>query len=458
MRRLTKLLSTLCFLSVLCSSVVNVEASAEETTSKSVVTTNLVTTIKEVKTTIDDKAVTSVKSNENTVKAIEQGVNKEISISALDKNDYLYVEDGNAFFTAKKKGYYAISRNILGLWYGKFDDETQKNKEGYANYEDAFLFEEYEKDAEMTNMSITGDADFYIAYSKNGTDVDAVLKVKPQEIKPIIPESCISAVAELVEETSKHAVVAFNITASEGYSLTDIVLYKEDEDGKIYYDTDSVLGKSAVNFEYEFLENGEYKMMIYASDGSYFDYNISVVNIEDAVDNIDEFVDTTAPKLTVTTDDLRNLEDGKEYHIRVKADEKCNIYISNQAFYDVTSAEGVVLTNGVYEVKAVDSWGNATVETVEVKAFGDGTLPQDIVPLANVNENPLNLSNKDSFWEDAAANQTDDEGSGSVLPQTGSPLWFSLVTGGAVVLIAGGFIGAKKSGILKRKRGMKDEK
>lgn len=211
--------------------------------------------------------------------------------------------------------------------------------------------------------------------------------------------------ASLVSTSDKDAVFNFNVTSTEPIYIFDI--YKEREDGSwAFYDDlhEEILESRPyeINYNYTFAENGVFYVIFQNTLQVQNVTTVTVGNIDTEVKIDDSGIDTTAPKLTITTDSGTGLSTLTPFNIYVTADEVCDICVANQCTYGTKEAVGTVQTNGVYEIIAVDETGNKTVEYVTVTAYGNGKLPGEEDFSTPGNMNPLNPDNKDTFWEDAA--------------------------------------------------------
>lgn len=449
MKRLAKSVSATLCASILCSSVLCYSAftafAADTTTAETTASTEASTAASE------DVKVVSIKADAN--------------------NDYIERDTETSCFKAKKDGYYSVVQKYNGRYYNDHFDAPDYYSDGFDDYMSAFSFTEFKAgDVMETSTWFGDDVEEYIAYSADGNTISAILKIETlhRESKDYTTSS-IKASLNVISKTSTECTI--NVVASltaETYFLTgEVYKYNKDEDNYLMIDplADNILGVDSVNADYTIFENGEYKVSFTAEDGSWYNIPFTVDNIDSSVKSEDEFSDKKAPTLTIEQENKSGLVDGDVFGITVKSDEKCSIYIGNELFKDVTEATKYVSTNGVYEVLAVDSWGNSTSEKVTVTAFGDGTFPEDTNFDANENENILALSNtnKDNFWEDAAngkiSGATSSNGSTSLssLPQTGG-FKVACVVLSSGIAIAGGAFALKKSGFKFKSRKGKGDK
>lgn len=453
MKRLAKSVSATLCASILCSSVLCYSAF-----------TALAVDITTAETTASTEASTAASEDV-----------KVVSIKADADNDYIERDTETSCYKAKKDGYYSIVQKYNGRYYNDHFDAPDYYSDGFDGYMSAFSFKEFKAgDVMETSTWFGDDIEEYIAYSANGNTISAILKIdtitfeeynKDDEAK----QCSISATTYQISKSSTSLVAGFKIDVISPSYLVSADVYKQGDDGEFHYysslSEDFITGEDSLELSYEFFENGKYKVLLTASDNSWLSLVDTVSGLDTSVKSEDEFSDKKAPTLTIEQENKSGLVDGDVFGITVKSDEKCSIYIGNELFKDVTEATKYVSTNGVYEVLAVDSWGNSTSEKVTVTAFGDGTFPEDANFDANENENILALSNtnKDNFWEDAAngkiSGATSSSGSTSLssLPQTGG-FKVACVVLSSGIAIAGGVFALKKSGFKFKSRKGKGDK
>lgn len=223
---------------------------------------------------------------------------------------------------------------------------------------------------------------------------------------------------------------------------------KRNEDGtKTVLDTSGWGSDSPNVFDesYVFTENGEYTAVIEALGYKLVVVSITIDEVSPRVDIDNPFVDTEAPVITLDVPDITGLSSGVPFQFKVYTDENCTIKIGTNVFSNETEATGEVYSNGKVTVVAVDAWGNKSTETVDVTAFGDGSLPSG--GNGRENENPLVNNNKAKYWEQAAAGElsngdvSGDKGSSNSkldeLPQTNKGKWLDLVVCASLVATAG---------------------
>ena len=448
MKRLAKSVSATLCASILCSSVLCYSAftafAADTTTAE---------------TTASTEASTAASEDV-----------KVVSIKADADNDYIERDTETSCFKAKKDGYYSVVQKYDGRYYNDHFDSPDYYSDGFDDYMSAFSFTEFKAgDVMETSTWFGDDIEEYIAYSADGNTISAILKIETLTESSAEIKSSINASYSVVSETSTECVINVVASLTSGtYFLTgDVYKYNSIDDNYLLVDSlaDNILGSEAISTDFSIYENGKYKIYLTAEDGSWYSIVLTVDNIDSSVKSEDEFSDKKAPTLTIEQENKSGLVDGDVFGITVKSDEKCSIYIGNELFKDVTEATKYVSTNGVYEVLAVDSWGNSTSEKVTVTAFGDGTFPEDTNFDANENENILALSNtnKDNFWEDAAngkiSGATSSGGSTSLstLPQTGGFKVACVVLSSGIAIAGGAFV-LKKNGFKFKSRKGKGDK
>ena len=123
-----------------------------------------------------------------------------------------------------------------------------------------------------------------------------------------------------------------------------------------------------------------------------------------------------------------------------------------------------MLENGIYEIVATDKWNNTTTKEITVTAFEDGSMPEDRAnEYGNDNDNILAVSNRESFWEDAANGKisgvSSSNGSTSLssLPQTGGFKVACVVLSSGIAIAGGAFV-LKKTGFKFKGRKGKGDK
>lgn len=401
---------------------------------------------------------------------------KPIEMIATDKNEYFTVTPNVPFVNVTKEGYYAVVYTFTMA-----DNTTvyvpMTSKESFIDLETHDKFESSLDKAKVFNQCAVGDTlyirtsaglvdmkeKYYVVYSKDGETTDAVLSITPTEYEYMsVDESIVPVFADSkLSEASDKAIYSANLSTTGGYLGSVEVRYLRDGSYSVLDNFSYVDEKiDSASFEYTIIQNGTYEIWCYSSDGSVTTETVEVNCIDTTLVVDDPFTDSEPPKLTIETPSATGLTEGVDIcAIKVKADEACDIGVGTFSESEVTEFTGYVYSNGVYVVTAKDSWGNVTTEEVKITAFGDGSLPGEgsdeddtigIVGLAN--DNPLNGSNRDSYWASAGEDDSVSGGS-SVLPQTGSPTWFAMVAGIAAVTATAGGIAVKKSGILKRRKG-----
>lgn len=448
MKRLAKSVSATLCASILCSSVLCYNAFtafAEDTTT--------------AETTASTEASTAVSEDV-----------KVVSIKADADNDYIERDTETSCYKTKKDGYYSVVQKYDGRYYNDHFDSPDYYSDGFDDYMSAFSFTEFKAgDVMETSTWFGDDIEEYIAYSADGNTISAILKIETLTESYAEVKSSINASYSIVSETSTECVINVVASLTRGtYFLTgDVYRYNSTDDNYLLVDSlaDNILGSESISTDFSIYENGKYKIYLTAEDGSWYSIVLTVDNIDSSVISDDKFSDKKAPTLTIEQENKSGLVDGDVFGITVKSDEKCSIYIGNELFTDVTEATKYVSTNGVYEVLAVDSWGNSTSEKVTVTAFGDGTFPEDANFNANENENVLALSNtnKDSFWEDAAngkisgVSSTNGSTSLSTLPQTGGFKVACVVLSSGIAIAGGAFVLKKNGFKFKGRKGKGDK-
>lgn len=448
MKRLAKSVSATLCASILCSLVLCYNAFtafAEDTTT--------------AETTASTEASTAVSEDV-----------KVVSIKADADNDYIERDTETSCYKTKKDGYYSVVQKYDGRYYNDHFDSPDYYSDGFDDYMSAFSFTEFKAgDVMETSTWFGDDIEEYIAYSADGNTISAILKIETLKESSVEVKSSINASYSIVSETSNECVinVVASLTKGTYFLAGDVYKYNSTDDNYLLVGSlaDNILGSESISTDFSIYENGKYKIYLTAEDGSWYSIVLTVDNIDSSVISDDKFSDKKAPTLTIEQENKSGLVDGDVFGITVKSDEKCSIYIGNELFTDVTEATKYVSTNGVYEVLAVDSWGNSTSEKVTVTAFGDGTFPEDANFNANENENILALSNtnKDSFWEDAAngkisgVSSSNGSTSLSTLPQTGGFKVACVVLSSGIAIAGGAFVLKKNGFKFKGRKGKGDK-
>lgn len=315
----------------------------------------------------------------------------EIPLIAMsDETDYFYL-DRKQGLVAKKTGYYSGVFTALG--------ETLETVKMY----------EFAEGAVLSVIAVNPLYNQYIAYSEDGKTITKVFEVQPLgEDLYVEKEPTLKVSTTLVETTETTAVFNFKASIPADAYINSFTILKEDETGeKHFYDNpeDAIQNKAGVgiDYNYTFKENGTFYVYIRSSGENEHVTTVNVSNINTGITVDNQFVDNEPPVLSITTDDVTGLSTLTPFNIHVTANEVCDICIDGRYTYDTQTADASVLTNGVYEIMAVDKNGNQTTESITVTAYGDGVLPEDYVPINKVNMNPLNKDNKDNFWENAAS-------------------------------------------------------
>lgn len=448
MKRLAKSVSATLCASILCSSVLCYSA---------------FTAFAEDTTTVETMASTEAST------AASEDV-KVVSIKADADNDYIERDTETSCYKTKKDGYYSVVQKYDGRYYNDHFDSPDYYSDGFDDYMSAFSFTEFKAgDVMETSTWFGDDIEEYIAYSADGNTISAILKIETLSESSVEVKSSITASYSIVSETSNECVinVVASLTKGTYFLAGDVYKYNSTDDNYLLVGSlaDNILGSESISTDFSIYENGKYKIYLTAEDGSWYSIVLTVDNIDSSVISDDKFSDKKAPTLTIEQENKSGLVDGDVFGITVKSDEKCSIYIGNELFTDVTEATKYVSTNGVYEVLAVDSWGNSTSEKVTVTAFGDGTFPEDANFNANENENILALSNtnKDNFWEDAAngkisgVSSSNGSASLSTLPQTGGFKVACVVLSSGIAIAGGAFV-LKKNGFKFKSRKGKGDK
>lgn len=397
---------------------------------------------------------------------------KPIEMVATDENDYFAVTDDLGYVTVKKAGYYAVvlksSRSSDTPFYvsvtsGDSILNVETHEEIYGSFDKAKVFNQYaEGDTLYVIAKRNSEDEYYVIYSEDGITTSSVLCVTSdmpdlQPVEDTTPYTPVFSNIKLSESEEK-ATFSADLSVSEGV-IDSVEVRALTED---YYETLEFIpySNSKESFKYEFIQNGTFEVWCYSDSGESSVQTVEVKGISTSVTIDDPYTDSESPNLTIEFDtSKKGLKEGADlFAITVKSNEVCNICVGTMSKADTTEFTGYVYSNGVYTITATDSWGNTTTEEVKVTAFGDGSMPSvddinNVVGLAN--ENPLNDSNRNTYWASVSDDGSLlDEGS-SVLPQTGSPTWYALTIGGSVVLIAGGAFTVKRVGIFRRKGGTK---
>lgn len=479
MRRLTKSASSVLFASVLCSTILcyasAIGVSAETATNSP---TNSVTQITEEVTT--KKATTTKKttkesktSNAGTTKATEAPKSSLLddAITVSPDTDSKYIKYHGGWWIAEKDGYYAAVVEKGKKYYSAEFDKTDDTKND--NFEAAIKYNSFNSADEISDrmicsgsFGVTPEDKLYIVYSEDGSSVSQVIYIdyeleEPEESNDISYAPDFTGEPTVIEADG--VTYEFSLTNSEkNGTLETFEIYKYDENGyPCLYDEVEIKTSDGLtgSCTYKFVQNGKYQAVLYNSLAASASADILIESIDASTHVVDDVEDTKPPIIEYTIGNEKGLADGDICSITIKTNEVCDISLDGMTYSKVKEAKPFVRTNGKYIISASDAWGNTSNVEIEVRAFGDGKLPEEIadadgngfVQLAN--DNPLNGSNRDSYWASVGEEDDSANGGSSVLPQTGSPAWIALVAGAAVVTATAGGIAVKKSGILKRRKG-----
>lgn len=471
MRRLTKFVGVFLCASLICSSALGYSSIVGYAEGTDVTSTN--TTGTGVTSTNDTAGVTTGDTTGGTTGSITSNVDimdaDQVDMIATDQNDYFYVdEDGIA--RVQKKGYYCViletSEFSDSPYYIRMDSYDSLNNE---ETKEQIYDEETVKDAIVYTQCAVGDElyllprgsdqrKFHVLYSEDGVSASMIMHVTPDEVLYFEDTQGVAPTVSNASITATDAGATFTATISVPTGVVKSIEVRA-LDADYYTSLDTIsCDLSSVKFSYDLYSNGDYEIWCYSdsSEVTVYPFTVDVISSDMKVEDTGE--DTVPPELTISVGSEKGLIVGSDaFPITVQTNEVCDISVDTFSDFGVTELTGYVNYNGTYLVTAKDEAGNVTTENVTVTAFGDGSTLSllDLEGIANLkNENPLNASNRNSYWNTVQFNS----GSGSTesaLPQTGTPVWYALVIGVPVVLLAGSAFALKKSGVFKRKGGDK---
>lgn len=443
MKRLAKSVSATLCASILCSSVLCYSAftafAADTTTAE---------------TTASTEASTA---------ASEDASYKKIAVT--DSNDLFAVSEDGEHLIAKKTGYYATCFKDVD---GKYYEIGNANADDYSDsYESILSFSNLSK-GDVLDCTVRNNG--VVAFSEDGVTAVEVIEYD------VVTDSDISLLEPTIdysfdESNSEYTTGVFTLTANSGV-LNSAFLSKqnvETSEFEWFSDIDDFeTGVSSEVVELNFYETGRYRLRVFDSYLSYCDLYFTIDSISGDIDVDNPYDDLIPPEVTVSMEDKKGLNSGEPFYITVTTNEDCNISIANQVTSNTKKATGYVLENGVYEIVATDKWNNTTTKEVTITAFEDGSMPEERYnKLLNAdesgNDNILAISNRESFWEDAAngkiSGATSSSGSTSLssLPQTGG-FKVACVVLSSGIAIAGGAFALKKSGFKFKSRKGKGNK
>lgn len=443
MKRLAKSVSATLCASILCSSVLCYNAFtafAEDTTT--------------AETTASTEASTAVS---------EDASYKKIAVT--DSNDLFTVSEDGEHLTAKKTGYYATCYRDAEKGYYRLNDSW--NEPTYSDsFENALVFEKV-SEGDMLSCNIYFNC--VVAFSSDGEIVDKVYEL---DAKEYVPEEIKAPTIQYnFDDSDSQVVGTFTLTAGNGVLQSASLAIQDSETGEFTWfdDIESFeSGKESEIVSYTFYDNGRYKLTVYDSYESCYELSFTIDSISSTIDNENKFADLVPPEVNISMEDKKGLDSGEPFYITVTTNEDCNISVANQVTSNTRKATGYVLENGIYEIVATDKWNNTTTKEITVTAFEDGSMPEDRTDeLLNANEsgndNILAISNRESFWEDAANGKISGATSSSCstflssLPQTGG-FKVACVVLSSGIAIAGGAFALKKSGFKFKSRKGKGDK
>lgn len=439
MKRLAKSVSATLCASILCSSVLCYSAFtafAEDTTT--------------AETTASTEASTAVSEDVSYKK-----------ITVTDSNDLFTVSEDGEHLTAKKTGYYAICCRDEENGYYRLNDSG--NEPTYSDsFENALVFEKV-SEGDMLSCNIYFNC--VVAFSSDGETVD---KVYEFDAKEYVPEEIKAPTVQYdFNDSDSQVVGTFTLTAGNGVLQSASLAIQDSETGEFTWfdDIDSFeAGKESETITYTFYDNGRYKLTVYDSYESCYELSFTVDSISSVINNDNKFADLIPPEVSISMEDKKGLNSGEPFYITVTTNEDCNISVANQVTSNTRKATGYVLENGIYEIVATDKWNNTTTKEITVTAFEDGSMPEDRAnEYGNDNDNILAVSNRESFWEDAAngkisgVSSSNGSTSLSTLPQTGGFKVACVVLSSGIAIAGGAFV-LKKNGFKFKSREGKGDK
>lgn len=233
---------------------------------------------------------------------------------------------------------------------------------------------------------------------------------------------------------------------------------------------------SPCTFRRKFYAKGNYKVTAYFSGAvcSSCSFTIGDGDIDDgAVVPTVDTEDATPPNISYSVSpNSTGLVVGSELIVTVTTDEPATINFNGMSSEDwVTSWDFPVYVNGSWLCVASDRNHNGNSLMIDVTNFGDGTTNYSAPEEPG---NPLEGHDPDEFWNDVDSEGAYDENGRrvrnerlrrtkngsrvanplmSTLPQTGIKVWH---LGLSLLLLAGGIVAVKKSGIGKKGKSEED--
>lgn len=385
----------------------------------------------------------------------EDAVVNSIDVYALAENDYVSF-DASSGLTLKRDGYYSFAvlcstintDSVVDTWWALPDDSTSTLTDKIESLGDYVASSsKHYKAGDKITREIWG-SPVWMFYRASESDP---FEVYCLDLETLPAEPHTGDVFSLSTTTESASEVIFSVSMLDipDVRISDFNIYLDDELYASAADIGSDFSAGA-SFEFAVHTNGLYNFTATSSDGEFYTKTFEVNCIDTSIVT-DETETSTAPNITYSLSTNETGLSGEEpLTITISSDIQCSITSDGMpAAIGVTSANFDVYENGVYTFYATnEETAETSSVTVTVTNFGDGTLPDytdpdNIVDPTTQNDNPISDGNHGSYWEDAAANLTDEngnplenlveDGSGknatnpsdsmSVLPQTGITSW-----------------------------------
>lgn len=247
---------------------------------------------------------------------------------------------------------------------------------------------------------------------------DSVGSIKDKSvITDTVSKPVLNVYLEAVDSSSVNIKTEYSADNCKIYA---IVYTLDDNDLSIIRLTgdDQINGNTSLNVK----TNGKYTIKAYTTpylykDDEHIEFDIDVNSIKTSTpeEDAEKDADTTAPKVTFSAfpDSALNTTSTE---LTMYSDEPAILNFNGVSSNDyVTEMKFSVSENGEYNYQAQDKSGNTTSDSLKVEFFKN---------------NVLDDFDRDSFWGDPIT---------SVLPQTGSVGFYTLIILGLALVVGGGF-------------------
>lgn len=407
------------------------------------------------------------------VSAAETDVDLSNTIRAYDEDNGFLSVNSDGSIRASKSGYYLFFDSYDEYW-GIADDTRQfELVSELVSTEDAY---KHLNQGDILPYNFEDNGAFFIGYKENENSEAAYYTVEDIKTVNLSYEDGELFSFSIAEQSANSVTLHFSATAKEGRLLSGFTAYL---DGELYDNSANVIPEeaSSCEFDYTVYSNGKYTFQIDDSLGYGQSADLEVNCIDyNAVVSDEESPDPLTLSYSLSTNDTGL---SAEDTVTIQIDASCPCSITADGFKpcsDVTSASFDVHENGVYTFYASDmDTANTTSIEVTVTNFGDGSLPDytdpdNLVDPTAQDDNPLSDKSHGSYWEDAANNLYDEDGtliknlvnedevsnnakkpsdSMSVLPQTGITSWVVALSCSVAAVAVGVFLIFRKGIVAK---------